>query len=98
MERQVTKLRADLETSNRELSETNLQLSQLRKRAYAVLFFRRRDTILVNGFVFRARVYVISFGSDVQGIRSIKTTVRARDGHVAKGDGTRFAGKQLNVN
>jgi len=59
MERQVMKLRADLETSNRELSETNLQLSQLRKRAYTVLSFPRRDTILFNGFVFRVRVMLL---------------------------------------
>lgn len=38
MERQMMKLRADLEASNGELSERTLQLSQLRKREYLYLF------------------------------------------------------------
>lgn len=34
MERQMKNLRSDLQTSNKELAERDLQLSQLRKCAY----------------------------------------------------------------
>lgn len=37
MERQMVKLRKDLEISNKELSERTLQLSQLRKREYYII-------------------------------------------------------------
>lgn len=37
MERQVLKLRTDLDTSDKELKEKTVQLSQLRKRMYNIL-------------------------------------------------------------